>query len=146
MKTSQVKDRTKGIDIPPDAPEEIPVDEVVNTEEETQETEEKRVDNQLSDDPLINKKVFETRRKMAWISLYIMIGMVAISYLYVIFVLGLYMQNMDLMLGITESYKTHLEWAVEIIGWGFLSFSSVVLGYMGSTVVSHLGFLRKNKR
>lgn len=142
MKTSQENDPTKGVDIPPEAPEEISVEEKGDEVVEDKKT----TDNQLSDDPLINKKVFETRRKMAWISLYIMIAMVGISYLYVVFVLGLYMQNIDLMLSLTDSYKIHLEWAVEIIGWGFLSFSSIVLGYMGSTIVSHLGFLRKNKK
>jgi hypothetical protein len=144
MKNSQQKDPNEGIDIPPDAPEEVLPDDS-DLQSDSDVLSESKV-MQLSNDPLINKKVFETRRKMAWMSLYTMIIIIAISYIYLVFVLGLYINNTDMMLSITESYKTHLDWVIDILGWGFISLSSVVLGYMGSTVVSHLGFLRKNKK
>ncbi len=83
-----------------------------------------KIDMNLQMEPLVNKDVFKNRRRMAWISLLGIFAIGAINYFWIV-------------PGLLENYS-------EVTSWLLISLSTVVVSYMGSTVLG--SFMFRNRK
>lgn len=100
----------------------------------------------FSNDPIINADVFKNRREMAWISLWVMLGLIGFLLVFLLLILGLFLWKPEIMKLITSDYKTYLDWSATFIGWGFSALSAVILAYMGVSAYFYNSYLKNVKK
>ena len=100
----------------------------------------------VSDDPILNTGTFTNRTGMAWWSLYMMVGLIIVLFVFLFAILGFFMWKPEVMKSFTNDYKIYLDWSATFIGWGFSAFSAVILAYMGASTMFYNSYMKNMKK
>lgn len=102
-------------------------------------------DNYATNNPLLNKDKFFNRRKMAWMSMYLLAGQSIFVLFFLMISLLLFFLFPDIVSGFIDKYKLIMDWVSTMMTWSYSATVAIIMSYMGTTTFAYGKFLQSKK-